>query len=111
MKLQIVFFLASLFTFFFIIRKIIKHKLNIDDSIIWILWALILLVFSVFPQIPNKISEFLGFMSPSNFILSLFLFFTYIILFFQNIELSNLKQKNRELIQKLSLMNYAEKDK
>ena len=47
MRLQIVLILASLFTFIYLIRKIRKHKLNIDDSILWIIWSLVLLVLSL----------------------------------------------------------------
>lgn len=111
MEVQIVFAIASLLTFFFVIRKIVKHRLNIEDAITWILWAILLLIFGFFPQLPTYISEKLGFMSTSNFILSLFIFFTYIILFFQNIEISNLKQKNKELIQKLSIKEFLDDDK
>lgn len=110
-ELQLVFITASLLTLFFVIRKIRKHKLNIDDSIIWILWALILLILSLFPDLAIFVSSKLGFISTSNFIFSLFTFFLYIILFFQTIEISSLKEKNKQLIQKLSIKEYEEKQK
>lgn len=108
-ELQIVFISASLLTLFFVIRKIRKHKLNIDDAIIWILWAIVLLILSVFPDLAIYVAYKLGFMSTSNFIFSLFTFFLYIILFFQTIKISALKEKNKELIQKLSIKEYEEK--
>ncbi len=108
-QLQMVFITASVLTFLFILLKIRKHKLNIDDSIVWILWSILLLIFSIFPELVDKISDFLGFMSASNFILCLFVFFLYIIVFSQNIRISNLTEKNKELIQKLSLKDYNEK--
>ncbi len=107
---QCFFIAASIFTLVFIIFKIRKHKLNIDDSIVWILWSLLLLIFSLFPSFVAKISSMLGFMSSSNFILCLFVFFLYIIVFSQNIKISELKQKNTELIQKLSLKEYQKKN-
>lgn len=110
-ELQLVFITASLLTLFFVIRKIRKHKLNIDDSIIWILWALVLLTLSLFPDLAIYVSSKLGFMSTSNFIFSLFTFFLYIILFFQTIEISSLKEKNKQLIQKLSIKEYEDKKK
>ena len=111
LQLQLVFITASVLTLVFILLKIRKHKLNIDDSIVWILWSIVLLIFSLFPKLVNKISDFLGFMSTSNFILSLFVFFLYIIVFSQNIRISNLTQKNKELIQKLSLKDYTDNKK
>ena len=77
-KLQLVFIFASLITFLFVIKKIQKHRLNIDDAIIWILWSIGLLIISIFPQIPGWISKKLGFMSTSNFIFCVFILFLYI---------------------------------
>lgn len=111
MSLQIVFTIVSIFTFVFIILKIRKNGLNIDDSVIWILWAIALLILSFFPSLPTFISNKLGFMSTSNFVFSVFIFFLYILLFIQAIEISKLKEKNKEIIQKLSLMNYKDKYK
>lgn len=111
MELQYFFIVASICTFIFVIKKIQKHGLDIDDAIIWILWAIFLLVISIFPQIPTWISNHLGFMSTSNFIFCLFIFFLYIMLFNQNAQISKLKEKQKELIQKLSINKYEERTK
>ena len=108
-KLQLVFIFASLITFLFVIKKIQKHRLNIDDAIIWILWSIGLLIISIFPQIPGCISKKLGFMSTSNFIFCVFILFLYIMLFTQTAQISKLKEKQKELIQKLSIKEYKEK--
>ena len=92
-KLQLVFIFASLITFLFVIKKIQKHGLNIDDAIIWILWSIGLLIISVFPQIPSWISKELGFMSTSNFIFCSFIFFLYIMLFTQTAQISRINTK------------------
>lgn len=107
--LQIVFIVASILTIIYIIRKIRKHGLNIDDSIVWIVWAIVLLIFSLFPGISDFVSAKLGFMSTSNFIFSLFIFFLYIMLFSQTIQISRLKEKQKDLIQKLSIKEYEER--
>ena len=106
LKLQIFFIIASIVTFIFVIKKIQKHGLNIDDAIVWILWSIVLLIVSVFPSIPTWISKELGFMSKSNFIFCLFIFFLYIMLFNQTTQISKLKEKQKELIQKLSIKDY-----
>ena len=110
-KLQLVFIFASLITFLFVIKKIQKHGLNIDDAIIWILWSIGLLIISIFPRIPGWISKELGFMSTSNFIFCVFILFLYIMLFTQTAKISKLKEKQKELIQKLSIKEYEEKNK
>lgn len=106
LKLQMFFIIASILTFIFVIKKIQKHGLNIDDAIVWILWSIVLLIVSVFPSIPTWISKELGFMSTSNFIFCLFIFFLYIMLFNQTTQISKLKEKQKELIQKLSIKDY-----
>lgn len=111
MELRYFFIIASAITFLFVIKKIQKHGLDIDDAIIWILWAILLLIISIFPQIPTWISNELGFMSPSNFIFCLFIFFLYIMLFNQNAQISKLKEKQKELIQKLSINEYQKRNK
>ena len=109
LKLQLVFIFASILTFVFVIKKIQKHGLNIDDAILWILWSILLLVVSLFPQIPTWISEQLGFISTSNFIFCIFILFLYVMLFTQTAEISKLKEKQKQLIQKLSIQNYEHK--
>lgn len=109
LKLQLVFIIASILTFIFVIKKIQKHGLSIDDAIVWILWSILLLIISVFPQIPTWISNQLGFMSTSNFIFCAFIFFLYVMLFMQTAQISKLKEKQKELIQKLSIKEYEEK--
>ena len=99
MELQYFFIIASVITFLFVIKKIQKHGLDIDDAIVWILWAILLLVISIFPQIPTWISNEIGFMSTSNL---------YIMLFNQNAQISKLKEKQKELVQKLSIKDYED---
>lgn len=106
LKLQMFFVIASVLTFIFVIKNIQKHGLNIDDAIVWILWSIVLLIVSVFPSIPTWISKKLGFMSTSNFIFCLFIFFLYIMLFNQTTQISKLKEKQKDLIQKLSIKDY-----
>ncbi|MCF0246658.1 MAG: DUF2304 domain-containing protein [Ileibacterium sp.] len=108
-RLQLVFIIASLLTFVYVILRIRKHGLNIEDSITWILWSILLLIVSFFPQISIFVSNALGFISPSNFILVLFIFFLYIMVFTQNIEISKLKGKQQDLIQKLSLIEHDQR--
>lgn len=109
MQLQVVLIIASILTFVFIVLKIRKNGLNIDDSILWILWAVALLILSLFPNLSSFISKKLGFMATSNFIFSIFIFFLYILLFIQSIQISKLKQKQKDLIQKISILDYQSK--
>ena len=108
LQLNLFFIIISILTIIYIIRKIRKHKLNIDDSIVWIIWSIILLILSIFPKISIFFAKQMGFQSTSNFILCLFV--SYIMLFFQNIKISELKEKNKEIIQKTSIYVYNQKN-
>ena len=108
-KLQLVFIVATIVTLIYIIRNIRKHGLNIDDALIWIIWSVGLLVISFFPGLPKYISHKLGFMASSNFVFTVLILFLYIVVFFQNIQISRLKEKQKDLIQKLSIKEYREK--
>ena len=110
LQLNLFFILISVLTIIYIIKKIRKHKLNIDDSIVWIIWSIILLILSIFPKISIFFAKQMGFQSTSNFILCLFVFVSYIMLFFQNIKISELKEKNKEIIQKTSIYVYNQKN-
>lgn len=109
-QLNIFFIIISTITLIYIIMQIRKHKLNIDDSILWIFWSIVLLIVSIFPDLSFYIAEKMGFQSTSNFILCLFIFILYMILFFQNIKISELRDKNKQLVQKISIYAYKQKN-
>lgn len=102
-KLQLFFVLTSICTLAFVLLQIRKYDLNIDDSINWILWSGLLLILSIFPGLSDWVAKMLGFMSTSNFVLCLFIFFLYLMVFAQMVQISRLKEKQKSLIQKLSL--------
>lgn len=109
-QLNIFFIIISTITLIYIIMQIRKHKLNIDDSILWIFWSIVLLIVSIFPDLSFYIAEKMEFQSTSNFILCLFIFILYMILFFQNIKISELRDKNKQLVQKISIYAYKQKN-
>ncbi len=110
MTLQFVFIITSILTLVFIIMKIRKNGLNIDDAIIWIFWAIFLMLLSLFPMLPEYVSKKLGFMATSNFIFSIFIFFLYILLFIQSIQISKIKEKQKELVQKITIEKWEKGD-
>lgn len=108
-QLNIVFIIISIITLIYIIMQIRRHKLNIDDSILWIFWSIVLLILSIFPKFSFYIAEKMGFQSTSNFIICLFVFILYMIIFFQNIKISELREKNKQIIQRVSIYAYNQR--
>lgn len=110
LTLQIILFVISFITFIFVINKIRKSQLNITDAVIWILLSLLLVIMSVCLPFINKIAHVLGFISTSNFVFSMILFFLLIIVFGQTVKISILNEKVKNLNHYIALKEkYDEK--
>ncbi|MBM6879743.1 DUF2304 domain-containing protein [[Clostridium] spiroforme] len=97
LTLQILLIIISFITFLFVIMKIRKSQLNISDAVIWILMSLLLIIMSLFLPFIEKIAHVLGFISTSNFVFSMILFFLLIIVFSQTVKISLLNEKIKNL--------------
>lgn len=109
-SLQIVLIVISLAVFLFVLRKIRKSQLQIQSSIIWIVGSLFLLIISVFDQLMAYFAEKLGFMSTSNFVLVCVCFFLLVIVFHQDIKISVLDEKLKNLNHYNALNEYKESE-
>ena len=103
--LRIALIVVSLLVVIFVIKKIRKTQLHIDDAIYWIFFALILLVFSIVPEIAIWASELLEIESPANFVFMTMIFVLLIKLFSLAVELSIQKQRLNRLVQRLALLH------
>lgn len=104
-QLQLILIIGCIFTYWYIIRKVKKSNVRIDDIIIWIIGIVTFLVCSIFPQIPTFISDLLGFESPANSIFCLVIFFLFIMVFLLTIRVSQLQEKIKELTHTLALVD------
>lgn len=100
--------MCSLINFIFIIRQIKKSKLKIEDSILWIIVSLILIIMSVFSGLVNFISIRLGFAASSNFVFVIVIAFLIFEIFFQNIKISVLNEKIKNINHYIALNNKGE---
>ena len=110
LTLRIFFISGSLITLLFVLIRIRISKIQIRDSIFWILFLLILLAFSVFPKIPSSISKLLHFQSPSNFILLFVIFILTLQLFFMSMKLSKFDADLRALTQRFAISEKSKQD-
>ena len=102
---RVVLLLASLGTMMFMLRRIRHSKIQIEDSLFWIMFSALLLILSVFPGIADFMAVVVGIYSTVNFI---FLFFIFILLireFSLTIKVSQLENKIKELTQAIAIMN------
>ena len=100
---RILLIVVSLFTTYYILKRIRQSKLQIEYAIFWILFSGVLIVFSLFPWLVSLFTRMIGMQLPVNFIFLLFIFVLMVKLFFTTIELSSLENKVKDLTQELAL--------
>lgn len=103
LPLRITLFAASLLTFGYMTVKIRDSKMRLEDSLFWFCFSALLLLASIFPQVFFWLSNFVGTMSPSNFVFLFFIFILLIVCFRLSVRLSQLDTKLRELTQQLAI--------
>lgn len=104
LPLRILLIVGSIVTLAFILQRVRSSKVQIKDSVFWIIFAFVMLIISIFPQITSWASRVLGIQSPINFVY-LFIIFTLLIrLFSTSIRISQQDAKINMLAQKIALM-------
>ena len=106
-ELRILLIIASAFVFAFVLWKVRKSQMTVEDTFYWVFFSVLLLVLSVFPQISFFLTKLLGFQAPSNFIFIVIIFLLLIKLFFMSVKISKLEIKLTHLIQKYALDRIA----
>ena len=93
--LRIGLLIASLIAISFVLYFVIKKKLNIKYSIVWILWALLSLIMSIFPKTFYEFSHILGIEMPVNGVFLIMIGLLYGLTFYVYIMIS---KHNKEII-------------
>ncbi len=111
--LRLILFIGALITTGYVLFKIRRSKVQIEDSIFWLFFALLILVLSIFPDIAIQASVILSISSPVNFIFLIMLFLLIVHQFFLTIRLSQTNSRLKEIIQKKAIDDFdlQEKDK
>lgn len=103
-ELRILLVLSSLAMFFFIIKKIKKSKVRIDESIFWIVSSLLFLLMALVPSVVIAISTALGIESPANFVFLITMGIIFLKSFLTSIHLSMQLEKHAQLTQYVALL-------
>lgn len=91
-------------------RRIRQSKLQIEYSLFWIIFAGLLILISLFPQIIYGLAAFFGVESPVNLVFIFIIFILLLKLFMMTIELSQLENKVKELIQQIAIKEKEHED-
>ena len=103
-ELRVLLIVASVCAFAYIVSKIKKSKLRIDDSIFWIISSVFFVVIAAFPSLLIHVAKVVGFESPANLVFLLVVGLIFLKLFILSVNLSVLTEKNSQLVQYISLL-------
>lgn len=101
--LRVLLIIGSLLTLAFMMQRIRHSKVQIRDSIFWIIFSFILFLLSVFPQVTVVASQLLGFQAPINFVYLFIIFLLLIKLFSSSLQISKLDARLQQLAQRAAL--------
>lgn len=91
--LRVALIVCSVAILFFVMRRIRKSSLEIDDSVFWLVIAAALIVVAAFPQIAYWVSGLLGFQAPVNFVFACGIIVLLVRTFRQDQKIAVLKRK------------------
>lgn len=84
---------ASVAILYWILHKIRKAKVKMEDAIFWMIFSGILIILAVFPQIAYGLSHILSIISPANLIFLVMIWILVIKVFSLSVSVSLLEEK------------------
>lgn len=108
--LRVILIAGALATVAFMLWRIRRSRMQIRDSIFWIIFSGILLVLSIFPDLASWASQLLGFVAPINFVYLFIIFVLLIRMFSNTLRISQLDAKVQHLAQRLALYEKDQAD-
>ena len=101
--LRVVLIVVSLTTMAYMMHKIRQAKVQIEAALFWVIFSLVLVVFAIFPPTADACARLLGIYSSPNFLFLSMIFLLMVKIFSMTIHISQLEEKQKELIQKMAL--------
>lgn len=102
--LKVVLIILTLIYLVFLIKSIKRKKIQVAFSIFWIIIPIILIISIAFPELVEKVSNFLGFVATSNMIFVVTIFIAYCLIFDLTTKISQEHKKNVLLVQEISIL-------
>ena len=109
--LRVILLVGSVISFILCVRRIKQAKLKVENSIIWMVGSFVLILMSIFSNAVGWLSNKLGFMAPVNFIFFMIMVFLLIQVFVDNIRLSELNEKIKNLNHYIALKENRDENK
>ena len=105
--MRILLLAAALLTSGWILYKIRKLKVKMEDAIFWVIFAGILCVLGLFPELTYRLTDFLGILSPANLIFLVVIFLLLEKVFTLSIIVSQLEDKVSVLSAEIALRHHS----
>lgn len=109
--LRVILLVGSVVSFILCVRRIKQAKLKVENSIIWMVGSFVLILMSIFSNAVGWLSNKLGFMAPVNFVFFMIIVFLLIQVFVDNIRLSELNEKIKNLNHYIALKENRDENK
>lgn len=109
--LRIILIISSILSFVLCIKKMRQAKLQVTNSIMWMLGSIILILMSIFSDAVAWISAKLGFMAPVNFVFFIMIVFLIVQVFAEDIRISVLNEKIKNINHYIALNEYEKNNK
>ncbi|MBP5181290.1 MAG: DUF2304 domain-containing protein [Clostridiales bacterium] len=105
--LRVLLIIAAVFTAYWILSRIRKHKVKLEDAIFWVCFAFVLVIIGIFPHILYWMSGIVGIMSPANLVFLVIIFLLIAKVFMLSIKNSQLEDKIEVLAAEVALAERA----
>ncbi|KQX51921.1 DUF2304 domain-containing protein [Paenibacillus sp. Root444D2] len=102
-KLQIFLVIIVILGLLMLINMIVKYKLELKYSLLWMLFSITTIILALFPGISLIISDWLGIEKPVNAIFLLGILLIMVILFSLTLTISNTQNKIKQLTQEVGI--------
>ena len=105
LRIQIITGTVSILLLVFIFELIRRGRLKEEYSLLWLLSGVVILIFSIFPNLLGIMSRAMGMYYLTALFVVSFLFLLLIVLQFSTV-LSRLSERNKDLTQELSILEF-----
>lgn len=102
--LRISLFIGILIYFCVIVILLKTKRVNLNYSLIWVLTTIVLFIMTIFPQIPERVTRFLGIETVVNGIFLIYLFFILMLLISLTSIVSKQHNQIKSLVQTLAIL-------
>lgn len=106
--MRVLLIVVSVCTFAYMIRKLRTSQMQTMDTLYWTLFSLTILIMSLFSELVIKCAEYLGVLSPVNFVYLVIIFFLILRIFLLNVRVCKLELKLNEYVEKMAVRKNLE---